>query len=101
MIGNTRNSLITEFQRWKTESFIPKNVHSALKWNDKDTFKLSPMVEGGEWRIVRSQSQKEKEENRNRERNEEYIEDLSQGKSLCLGLIRRKGKTSGVEVIRT
>lgn len=37
VIGNTRNSLISGFQKWKGSDFVPSNVHAAIQWGKFDS----------------------------------------------------------------
>ncbi|KAJ4463366.1 hypothetical protein C8J55DRAFT_408405, partial [Lentinula edodes] len=40
VVGNTRNLLIESFLAWKGANFVPSQVHTAVKWSDKDPYSL-------------------------------------------------------------
>ncbi|KAH7908098.1 hypothetical protein BJ138DRAFT_1013461, partial [Hygrophoropsis aurantiaca] len=38
--GETRNSLIEQFQLWKGNDYVPEHVHEALRWSASDPLRL-------------------------------------------------------------
>jgi hypothetical protein len=50
--GNTRNTLIRQYQQWKGEHFVPEKVDIALKWSDKDPMNILPVITDSTWQII-------------------------------------------------
>ena len=50
--GNTRNTLVRQYQQWKGEHFVPEKVDIALKWSEKDPMNLLPVVTDSAWQII-------------------------------------------------
>ncbi|KAI0751710.1 hypothetical protein C8Q80DRAFT_1099534, partial [Daedaleopsis nitida] len=53
VVGITRNELIHAFRRWKGETFVPKTIHSAIKWSNKDPFPLNPVKVDSPWTLIK------------------------------------------------
>ncbi|KAF9066657.1 hypothetical protein BDP27DRAFT_1542651 [Rhodocollybia butyracea] len=49
--GSTRNTLIEQYRNWKGLSYVPCNVHSAIRWSDKDPYIHEP-ADDIEWSTV-------------------------------------------------
>ena len=54
--GHTRNILINEFRKWKSE--VPRVVHKAIKWTKADDMLQCVDIEDSEWRIVEKKAAK-------------------------------------------
>ncbi len=50
--GNTRNTLIRQYQDWKGENFVPEKVDISLRWSDKDPMNLLPVITDSAWQII-------------------------------------------------
>ena len=55
---NRRNSLIRQFQEWKGASYVPKNVHTSIQWNEHDLLDTLNVVTDSPWQIVQKGKQK-------------------------------------------
>jgi len=55
--GHNRNTIIHQFQQWKGTSFIPENVHEAIKWNNSDPFDILPVIADSPWKIISKENQ--------------------------------------------
>ncbi|KAI0753004.1 hypothetical protein C8Q80DRAFT_1097109 [Daedaleopsis nitida] len=53
VIGITRNELIHLFRCWKGETFVPKTIHSAIKWSNKNPFPLNPVTVDSLWTLIK------------------------------------------------
>lgn len=49
----TRNELIHSFRQWKGEKFVPKTMHSALKWTPSAPFPIQKVTEDTPWTLVK------------------------------------------------
>ena len=47
--GHRRNTIIRQFQKWKHASYVPKNVHTSLRWHKADPFDMLPVVTDSPW----------------------------------------------------
>jgi hypothetical protein len=54
--GHRRNTIIHQFQKWKGTSYIPANVHSALKWSKFDKFDMVEATDSP-WQIVKKEGE--------------------------------------------
>jgi hypothetical protein len=50
--GNTRNTLIRQYQEWKGENFVPDKVDKTLRWSTEDPMILLPVVTDSPWEII-------------------------------------------------
>ncbi|KAI0747731.1 hypothetical protein C8Q80DRAFT_1103340, partial [Daedaleopsis nitida] len=53
VIGITRNGFIHLFRCWKGETFVPKTIHSAIKWSNKNPFPLNPVTVDSPWTLIK------------------------------------------------
>jgi hypothetical protein len=51
--GHRRNTIIRMFQDWKGTSYVPTNVHSAIKWSVTDPMDKVLEVNDSKWHIIR------------------------------------------------
>jgi hypothetical protein len=51
--GNTRSSLIRQFQAWKGVSHVPKYVHTSLKWDKSDPMYLVADEKEATWQLLK------------------------------------------------
>jgi hypothetical protein len=56
--GNRRNSLIRQFQEWKGTNYVPKNVHTSIRWNKHDPLDTLNIVTDSPWQIIQKGKQK-------------------------------------------
>ncbi|KIK51194.1 hypothetical protein GYMLUDRAFT_110215, partial [Collybiopsis luxurians FD-317 M1] len=49
--GTTRSLLIESFHKWKGQDYIPENIHTAIRWSDKDPY-LDEAFSDLPWSIV-------------------------------------------------
>ncbi|KAI0741506.1 hypothetical protein C8Q80DRAFT_1109645 [Daedaleopsis nitida] len=52
--GITRNELVHSFRQWKGEKFVPKTMHSALKWTAVDPFPIEKLAQDVPWTLVKA-----------------------------------------------
>ena len=45
IVGESRGVLIQAFKKWKGESYIPKNVHKAIRWSKHDPLNESEIFD--------------------------------------------------------
>jgi hypothetical protein len=50
--GNTRNSLIRSYQKYKGESYVPEKTDELLRWSPNDPMELLRPVSDSPWQIV-------------------------------------------------
>ena len=50
--GNTRNSLIRSYQKWKGDSYVPEKTDELLRWSANDPMELLKPVTDSPWQIV-------------------------------------------------
>jgi hypothetical protein len=55
----TRNAIIQQFQTWKGISYIPKGVHSAIRWNQSDPMHIHKSVINSPWQIIQNTKAKQ------------------------------------------
>src|ERR1700683_2310662 len=56
--GNTRNSLIRSFQKWKGTTYVPPSIHKALTWSAKDPLPLLSVVTDAPWQMISKDKKK-------------------------------------------
>jgi hypothetical protein len=54
--GNLRNPLIRTYQKWKGTKYVPLEMHTNLKWTDKDPLSILPEVQDSPWQILKRNS---------------------------------------------
>jgi hypothetical protein len=52
--GHRRNTVIRQFQKLKGTAYVPKNVHSAIKWSKSNPLDMLPVVTDSPWQIVKA-----------------------------------------------
>jgi len=52
--GHRRNTVIRQFQKWKGTAYVPKNVHSAIKWSKSVPLDMLPVVTDSPWQIIKA-----------------------------------------------
>ncbi|KIM74020.1 hypothetical protein PILCRDRAFT_52053, partial [Piloderma croceum F 1598] len=57
--GHRRNTVIRQFQKWKGTSYIPGNVHHAIRWNQRDPLNMLPVVTDSPWQILQKNDKSE------------------------------------------
>jgi len=57
--GHRRNTVIRQFQKWKGTSYIPDNVHHAIRWNQRDPLNMLPVVTDSPWQILQKTDKNE------------------------------------------
>jgi Helitron helicase-like domain at N-terminus/PIF1-like helicase len=55
--GTSRHTLIKQFLAWKGTSYVPKNVHSTIKWDKSNPFRIVD-ADYSPWQIIRQPSRK-------------------------------------------
>ena len=50
--GTTRNELLRHFQKYKGTAYVPKNVHSILKWSESDPMPQVQKVTDSKWKTL-------------------------------------------------
>jgi hypothetical protein len=50
--GHRRNTVIRQFQKWKGTSYVPENVHSAIRWSKHDRFDMLPEMTDSPWQMI-------------------------------------------------
>ena len=52
--GQSRNSIIRQFQQWKGTSYVPMNVHGAIACSQRDPFEKLHAVTDSPWQILKT-----------------------------------------------
>ena len=52
--GNRQNIVICQFQEWKGVNYVPKNVHTSIKWSKEDPIDKLDVVTDTPWQIVKN-----------------------------------------------
>jgi hypothetical protein len=50
--GHRRNTIIRQFQKWKGTTYVPGNVHPAIRWHKGDPLNMLAVVTDSPWKIV-------------------------------------------------
>src|ERR1700729_4659597 len=53
VIGSRRNVIIRQFQKWKGTSYVPSNVHLAIRWSQRDPLDMLDATTDSPWQIVK------------------------------------------------
>ena len=53
VIGSRRNIIICQFQKWKGTSYVPSNVHLAIRWSQRDPLDMLDATTDSPWQIVK------------------------------------------------
>ncbi|EPS92924.1 hypothetical protein FOMPIDRAFT_1137114, partial [Fomitopsis schrenkii] len=51
--GATRAALIHSYRTLKGGKYVPKTIHGALKWSEKDPFEVEDPYKEAEWELVK------------------------------------------------
>jgi hypothetical protein len=54
IVGDRRNTIIREFQRWKGTEYVPEHVHPSLKWNRQDPLHMLDDISDSPWQIIKN-----------------------------------------------
>lgn len=57
--GNTRNTLIRSYRKWKGECYVPNNVHKSIRWTVRDPLRQDPDVPASPWQILKSKGKED------------------------------------------
>ena len=57
--GITRSELVHSYRKWRGESYTPKTMHSALKWDDHNPFPIEDVQEDARWQILQPRGKSE------------------------------------------
>ena len=57
VVGKSRGVLIKAFRKWRGESYIPKNVHKAIRWSKRDPLNESEIFDA--WSIKTKDNKQE------------------------------------------
>ena len=52
--GDRRNIVICQFQEWKGVNYVPKNVHTSIRWSKNDPINKLNVVTDTPWQIVKN-----------------------------------------------
>ena len=95
--GNTRNNIVTSFRSWKGEQYVPKSVHTSIKWSKRNPWLNSEILDLNE-RLALLEQQKEKNKAKKRgnkpEQGSLLLSKTHRDGSLDIPKIRDKSKTS-------
>jgi hypothetical protein len=56
--GSRRNTIIRQFQDWKGTTFVPSQVHAAIRWGKADPFEMLKDVTDTNWQIIENSKSK-------------------------------------------
>jgi hypothetical protein len=56
--GSRRNTIIRQFQDWKGTTFVPSQVHAAIRWGKADPFEMLKDVTDTNWQIIENNKSK-------------------------------------------
>jgi len=51
--SNRRNGLIHQFQQWKGNTYVPLDVHTAIRWDKHDPFEIPDVITDSPWKVVK------------------------------------------------